>query len=736
MSTLNPNLLSKGMTDAMNAAAPVMRAINKRLLTPEVLLLTFLRQPPSACTAARVLQRMADARGFKPADLEREAEIQARSREGRPADFDFVTSGGDKLPLSTEMVVVLDEGKSIAQAADEVWIGTEHALGAMSQVGVSTSGLLQRYGITPTAMSGVLADQALAKHTTTQDWVTLARQGQLTPVYYRQSLLRDLVSLLTLSEDRHVILIGSAGVGKRTLVYSLALLIAEGKGPAGLKSVVEISERALLDNAPQAVQAGLRQAAGGALFVPNIQRFFGGFKAEFTLAEKTVQKAFLESETVVIGATTEAEYNERMASVSAVTEHTHVLRVPPTTQDETIAILNTAKLRFESDYKLSVESDALKVAATLAGRYLTAMPLPGAAMQLLHRACALVRMGEQTGLPFRPDVPADMRLDADDVTLAASLMTGVPVAKLGADERTKYAQMVEHLKARIIGQDEAVLAVSRAVKTARVGLKDPKRPIGSFLFLGPTGVGKTELAKALADFMFGSEDATIALDMTEYQQEDSLNRLIGAAPGYVGFEGGGQLTDRVRAAPYTVVLFDECEKAHPRILDVLLQIMEEGRLTDGQGRVASFAETVVILTSNLGAEFLADLSLGESARELAMQVVKSRLRPEFLNRLDEIVMFNALGPEALRQVLDLMLKKEAKLAEGRGLKLEISESAKEWLLAQNEHPEWGARPLRRIIERHVRQPLADALLAADIKPGTVVRVEAEEKGLKFLILEH
>ena len=736
MSTLNPNLLSKGMTDAMNAAAPVMRAINKRLLTPEVLLLTFLRQPPSACTAARVLQRMADSRGFKLADLEREAEIGARSREGRPADFDFITSGSDKLSLSTEMVVVLDEGKSIAQAADEVWIGTEHALGAMSQVGVSTSGLLQRYGITPTAMSGVLADQALAKHTTTQDWVTLARQGQLTPVYYRQSLLRDLVSLLTLSEDRHVILIGSAGVGKRTLVYSLALLIAEGKGPAGLKSVVEISERALLDNAPQAVQAGLRQAAGGALFVPNIQRFFGGFRAEFTQAEKAMQKAFLESETVVIGATTEAEYNERMASVSAVTEHTHVLRVPPTTQDETIAILNTAKLRFESDYKLSVESDALKVAATLAGRYLTAMPLPGAAMQLLHRACALVRMGEQTGLPFRPDVPADMRLDADDVTLAASLMTGVPVAKLGADERTKYAQMVEHLKARIIGQDEAVLAISRAVKTARVGLKDPKRPIGSFLFLGPTGVGKTELAKALADFMFGSEDATIALDMTEYQQEDSLNRLIGAAPGYVGFEGGGQLTDRVRAAPYTVVLFDECEKAHPRILDVLLQIMEEGRLTDGQGRVASFAETVVILTSNLGAEFLADLSLGESARELAMQVVKSRLRPEFLNRLDEIVMFNALGPEALRQVLDLMLKKEAKLAEGRGLKLEISESAKEWLLAQNEHPEWGARPLRRIIERHVRQPLADALLAADIKPGTVVRVEAEEKGLKFLILEH
>jgi ATP-dependent Clp protease ATP-binding subunit ClpB len=233
--------------------------------------------------------------------------------------------------------------------------------------------------------------------------------------------------------------------------------------------------------------------------------------------------------------------------------------------------------------------------------------------------------------------------------------------------------------------------------------------------------------------MFGNEDAMIALDMTEYQQEDSLNRLIGAAPGYVGFEGGGQLTDRVRTTPYTVVLFDECEKAHPRILDVLLQIMEEGRLTDGQGRVASFSEAVVILTSNLGAEYLADLSLGEQAKELAMQAVKAHFRPEFLNRLDEIVMFNALGQQALKLVLDLMLKKEAKLAETRGLKLEVSEAARAWLLAQNDHPEWGARPLRRIIERNVRQPLADALLATDIRPGAVVQVDAGENKLTFRI---
>ena len=274
------------------------------------------------------------------------------------------------------MVVVLDEGKGIAQAADEVWIGTEHALGAMSQVGVSTSGLLQRYGITPTAMTGILADQALAKRTTTQDWVTLAKQGQLTPVYYRQSLLRDLVSLLTLSGDRDVILVGPAGVGKRTLVYSLALLVAEGKGPDGVKSVVEISERALLDNAPQAVQAGLRQAAGGVLFVPNIQRFLGGYKAEFAQAEKALQKAFLEDATIVIGTTTEADYNERMASISTITDHAHVLHVPPATLDETVAILGTPSLASSRITSSRCESDALQVAASLAGRYLTTTAAP------------------------------------------------------------------------------------------------------------------------------------------------------------------------------------------------------------------------------------------------------------------------------------------------------------------------------------------------------------------------
>jgi len=276
-----------------------------------------------------------------------------------------------------------------------------------------------------------------------------------------------------------------------------------------------------------------------------------------------------------------------------------------------------------------------------------------------------------------------------------------------------------------------VLSVSRAVKTARVGLKDPKRPIGSFLFLGPTGVGKTELSKALAEFMFGDEGALFELDMSEYQQEHAVARLIGAPPGYVGYEGGGQLTDHVRSKPYTIVLFDEVEKAHPRVLDVLLQVMEEGRLTDGQGRTAYFNEAVIIMTSNLGSEYLTEAIVGEHHRELVMESMRRFFRPEFLNRLDDIILFHALSADDLAAILGLLLKKEVKLLAGRGLELEVSEEARQWMLAQNDHPEWGARPLRRIIQRHLREPLADYLLESDPQPGTMVKVRAGDAGLVF-----
>jgi ATP-dependent Clp protease ATP-binding subunit ClpC len=726
MGTLNPDIPSKELTQALEGAAALMRSLKKRLLTPEILLLAFVRMPDSA--AYRILDRFATTRGFKLTDLENEVESRARTRIGRDVDFAFVDENEQRVPLSEETLIVIDEGHTIAQANDEVWVGTEHALAAMAQAGVSTARILQRRGITPRAMTDFLSDRTLSKHTTTRNWVALARKGEATPVYFREALLRDLITMLSLVTNRHVILVGPPGAGKRTLVYSLALLIAEGKGPEGLKSVIEIVEQALLDDPPMAVKSGLRRARGGILFIPNIHRFFGGvIHAQFPKAEKPLQKALFDEQVAIIGTTTDADYKSRMVGQVANLSNIHVLRVPPASVDETVAVLTTLKPHFEAEYALTISDESLQPAASLAGRYLSGTALPGAAVQLVHRACALVRMSTQEHLAFRPEVASDDRVEADDVSLAVSLMTGIPVSKLDTDERTRYAQMVEHIHRRIIGQDEAVLAVSRAVKTARVGLKDPRRPIGSFLFLGPTGVGKTELAKALAEFLFGSEEALIAIDMSEYMDESAVNRLIGAPPGYVGFEGGGQLTDRVLQTPYTVVLFDEAEKAHPRVMDVLLQIMEEGRLTDGQGRTASFSEAVIIMTSNLGAEQLADPELGDYAEVIngvAMEAVKKHFRPEFLNRLDAIVTFHPLSPENLRVILDLLLEKEVELVAERGLILEVSQAAREWLLAQNEHPEWGARPLRRIIQRHLREPLADYLLAADPKPDTAVRVDA------------
>jgi ATP-dependent Clp protease ATP-binding subunit ClpC len=730
MARLDPNIPSQELTACLNDATALLHLHGQRVLTPELLLLAFLRTP--GCTAAQILARFQKGRNVDLAALERELLSQVRMRRGRDADFTFTEQNGRPIPLSDELIVVLDEGKTIADATGEVWVGTAHALAAMSQAGVSTAGLLQRHGITPTAMTEMLADQAVAQSGTAVDWVALARDGEIKPVYLREALLSELITLLSLAGERHVILVGPPGAGKRSLVYGLALLIAEGQGPVGIGSVISVADAAYLDNTLAAIRAGVRKARGGVLLVPDVHRFFGGvLHAELPDGAKAMQRAFLDTDVTVVGTTTQTAYDTRLSKVLAVTQHSRVLRVPAASEEETVAILETIRPALQDEYAIEIAAPSLPLVASMSKRYLSAQPLPGGAVNLLHRTCALVRMSTQENLAFASPISGDAVLDGDDVTLALSRMTGIPVTRLGADERTRYARMVEHIQRRIIGQDEAVLALSRAVKTARVGLKDPRRPIGSFLFLGPTGVGKSELSKALAEFLFGSEGALVAIDMSEYMDESAVNRLIGAPPGYVGYEGGGQLTDRILQSPYAVVLFDEVEKAHPRILDVLLQVMDEGRLTDGQGRRASFSETVILMTSNLGSRYLGATELGEAARKMAMAEVKSHFRPEFLNRLDEIIFFNRLGDEELLQIMGLMLNGEAELAAGRGLELRVSEEAKKWLVAQNDHPEWGARPLRRIIQRHLREPLADALLAADPPAGTIVRVDVGPSGLRF-----
>lgn len=728
--TLSTKIPAKDLSQALNQAVGLMREKRKRVMTAEILLLAFVKMPD--VEAHRLLHDFSAERGFNWATFERNVDHAASERLAVDVSFDFVADSQERVPLGNDVLAVLDEGLTIAQSRDEAWCGTAHALAMMADPQVGTAPLLNRLGITQRAVIDAMGKPSLATGANAIDHVALAKNGQMTPVYFREDLLRDLTNLLSMARERHVILVGPSGVGKRSLVLSLAQLMAEGKGPVGLKSVAQVNERALLDDPFTALQAGLRLAKDGALFIPDIARFFGGFRAEFPeKAGNELQKALLANDVVIIATATDGRYNDRLANAPAVIEHCKVLKVPPASVAETTDILAVLRPAFQADYELSITDESLAETARLAGRYYTAEPLPGAAVHLLHRTCAMLRMtsAREAG---DGQVKPDSKVDAEDVMVAASLLTGIPVTHMGADERNRYANMVEHLHKRIVGQEEAVVALSRAVKMARVGLKDPKRPIGSFLFLGPTGVGKTELAKALAEFMFGTEEALITQDMSEFMDDSSVNRLIGSPPGYIGHEAGGQLTDAIKNRPYSVVLFDEVEKASAKVFDVLLQVMEEGRLTSGQGETVSFSECVIIMTSNIGGRYLADPELGEAtAREAAGEALKEHFRPEFLNRLDDIIYFHLLTPENMRDIMELLLRNEEKLVAGRNLYLELAEEAKTWLLAQNDHPEWGARPLRRLLQKYIREPMADYLLNENPPAGTRVKVQLQDGQLAF-----
>lgn len=737
MSSLNPNLLSAHLTTIMNDAVEIMNRYRKPNILPEMALLAMLNRKNHP--GYQVFEYFQETRGTDLDRLERQTRLAIETRKDSNGDLELLTDKGRAAQLSRQMIVALDEGLSVAQSVDEVYIETDHLLTAMTERQIGTALILEQHGITKSSMVQLMSMRndvtKVAKRpsfepkrdsNTTQDFVADAKAGKLRAVYFREDLLRDLMNMISQTRQRHVILLGPDGVGKRTLAYSLALLIAEGKGPAGLDNLIQIREEALLDNSIESMQIAIKQAANGILFIPHMQRFFGpALRAQFPKAGANLQKAFFGTDPVVIGTTTQNEWDSLLSRIPAIAENSHVLRVREPDLQETVEILSMLRPHIAADYDISVTEEAIGTAAELAKRYIGATPLPRSAEHLLHRAAALISMSKQHGLAFKPELPETNTLDGEDVTLAAAQMTGIPVSKLGQDERTKYASMVEHLHERIIGQENAVLAVSRAVKIARVGLKDPKRPIGSFMFLGPSGVGKTELAKALAEFMFDNENALLQIDMSEYMDENTVSRLIGSPPGYVGSEAGGQLTNRVREQPYIVVLFDEIEKAHSRVLDILLQVMEEGRLTDSQGNLANFSEAVVIMTSNLGAEHLTERYIDEEAEEAVMEEVRDQLRPEFINRLDEVIIFHPLSDSDLAKILDLMLRKEIRLSAKTGLKLEFTPDAQKWMLEQNDQPEYGARPLRRIITRYVRQPLADYILKDNPKPGQTVHIDAD-----------
>lgn len=722
--TLARKLVSTDMSQALNRAADMMKDYRKQTLTPEMVLLAFVDMPD--LEAHQLLRRFSREQGFDWKLFSQDVARNARNRIGRDVKFDFVSYNQERIALSNEMLEILDEGLSIAEKRGETWLNTMHALAVMADPKVETYRLLNERRINRRAVIAMMGEPSLASGAAVVDFVARAKQGELPAVHRREELLQNLENLLAMMHGRHIILTGSSGVGRRSLVLALAHHIAEGRGLSGLKSVVQMNEQSLLDKPTETLLQALGAAKEGILFIPDIARFFGGPRRlpEFPdSASNALQKAFLQGQPVIVGTATDGQYRQQLLASSAVAKNSQSFNVPPATIAETVDILKVLREGFQRDYALNITTASLEETARLAGRYYGKQPLPSSAVYLLHRACAMFRVSSEG----EPLVTPDGRLDVEDVRQATSMLTGIPMANMEADERERYLNMEAHLHKRIIGQKEAVEALSKAVKIARVGLKDPKRPIGSFLFLGPTGVGKSELAKALAEFMFGTEDALITLDMSEFMEESSVNRLIGSPPGYTGHDAGGQLTDAVRDNPYSVVLFDEIEKAAVKVFDVLLQVLDEGRLTSGQGETVSFSETVILLTSNIGSHYLAAPELTpEEAHASAEAELKQRFRPEFLNRLDDIVYFHRLSDDDLYKILELMLNNEYKILIDRKLMLQVPHEVKMWLLSKNEHPEWGARPLRRIIQRYVREPLANFLLRES--PPAGMNLEATING--------
>lgn len=636
-----------------------------------------------------------------------------------------------------------------------------------------------------------------------RDLTEIAREGTLDPVIGRSKEITRVIEVLARRTKNNPVLIGEPGVGKTAIAEGLAQQVVNNEVPEILRDkrvmtldmgtvVAGTKYRGEFEDRMKKVMEEIRQAGNIILFIDELHTLIGAGGAEGAIDASNILKPSLaRGELQCIGATTLDEYRKYIEKDAALERRFQPIQVDEPTVEETIQIIRGLRDRYEAHHRVKITDEAVEAAAKMSDRYISDRFLPDKAIDLMDEAGSKVRLRSYTTPPNLKEL--EVKLEAirseknaavqsqefekaasyrdteqkmkeelettkaawkekqgktesevtvDDIAAVVAMWTGVPVDKIAETESAKLLKMEEILHERVIGQNEAVLAISRAIRRARAGLKDPKRPIGSFIFLGPTGVGKTELARALAEVMFGDEDAMIRIDMSEYMEKHATSRLVGSPPGYVGYEEGGQLTEKVRRKPYSVVLLDEIEKAHPDVFNILLQVLEDGRLTDSKGRTVDFRNTVMIMTSNVGATELKknryvgfNIQDGESdyedMKEKMLSELKKTFRPEFLNRVDDMIVFHSLEKEHLRQIVSLMSEDLSKRLAEQDIELVLTEAAQDKITDEGYDPEYGARPLRRALQKHVEDRLSEELLEGKVLMGEKVVIDVNDD--KFVV---
>jgi len=636
-----------------------------------------------------------------------------------------------------------------------------------------------------------------------RDLTVVAREGRLDPVIGRSKEIQRVIEVLSRRTKNNPVLIGEPGVGKTAIAEGLAQQIVNNEVPETLRDkrvmtldmgtvVAGTKYRGEFEDRLKKVMDEIRQAGNIILFIDELHTLIGAGGAEGAIDASNILKPSLaRGELQCIGATTLDEYRKYIEKDAALERRFQLIHVDEPSLEESVQILRGLRDRYEAHHRVSITDDAIEAAVKLSDRYITDRFLPDKAIDLIDEAASKVRLRSYTTPPDLKELEVKLEeirkekdaavqsqefekaaslrdmeqrlrekledtkrqwkeqqgkenseVTVEDIANVVSTWTRIPVSKLAQTETNKLLNLESILHDRLIGQDEAVVAVAKAVRRARAGLKDPKRPIGSFIFLGPTGVGKTELARALAESMFGDEDAMIRIDMSEYMEKHSTSRLVGSPPGYVGYEEGGQLTEKVRRKPYSVVLLDEVEKAHPDVFNILLQVLEDGRLTDSKGRTVDFRNTIVIMTSNVGAEALKrnkhlGFNVQDESRDYSdmkgkvMDELKKAFRPEFLNRIDEIIVFHMLEKKHIQEIVTLMVNQLVNRLKEQEIELELTSAAIEAIADKGFDREYGARPLRRAIQKHVEDRLSEELLKGEIEKGQKVVFDAE--GESFVI---